>query len=103
MAFDPATELAAAQEAYLTNAPPFRNTVQVSAFINAAAKLLMLTPESSGSREGNVTFSIDAIRRERENAEKWLQANGGGGATGTSANGNQRTRVIRASLRNFRD
>jgi hypothetical protein len=74
---DIATELAAAQQAYLDNAPPFTSTAQAAAFIKAASKLLILTPMQSGSREGNVSFDVKLISKEREDATKWLDANGG--------------------------
>ncbi|HEV7301591.1 MAG TPA: hypothetical protein VGN72_19660 [Tepidisphaeraceae bacterium] len=105
---DVAAELLAAQEAYLANVPPWRTVARASAFIGAASKLLVLMPTTSGSREGNVSFNLELIQKQYDDATEWLEANGGGGgagdnAVGTAANGGQPTRIVRASFVRFRD
>jgi len=77
MPFDTAANIDAAQQAYFNNAPPFLSTVQAAAFIQAASRLLMLIPTTSGTREGNVGFDVRLIQKEREIAQSWLDANGG--------------------------
>ncbi len=101
---DIAAELSAAQQAYLDNAPPFTSTVQAAAFIKAASKLLMLTPMTSGTREGNVGFDVKLIADERKDAQKWLDAHGGSEAiVGGPITSSGAPSVTRASFRNFRD
>jgi len=103
MAIDAAAALETAQQAYLDNAPPFASITQCENYIRACAQLLMLVPTTSGSREGNVGFDVQLISKQHDKAEEWRQANGGGSAAGTAANSNQPSRIVRASLRNFRD
>jgi hypothetical protein len=96
-----AEQLDAATQDYLDNAPPFTSAAQCTTFIRACAKLILLTPAMSSNREGAMQFDIKALQKQQEDAQTWLNANGGE-TSGTSANGAPSSRIVRASLENFR-
>jgi hypothetical protein len=94
--------LADVQAAYDDNAPPFRTVTQCEAFVNACSILLRRMPEQSGSREADVRFRMDLIRDERTDAQKWLEAAGGGSPPASVQVGSAAPRVTYASFENSR-
>jgi len=72
-----AEHLATATDDYLSNVPPFLTVTQCRAFIGACAKLIMLTPSMSGTREGQTQFNIESLQKQQDAAQQWLDNNGG--------------------------
>jgi hypothetical protein len=93
--------LAQVQAAYDDNAPPFASVAQASEFIRACTILIRRVPVEHGDQFGSMKHDIDSIRKERETAQAWLEANSGS-AVGTGASSSISSPIIRASFRNFR-
>lgn len=89
MPFDPATSLNEAQEAYHLNAD-WQEAGSVSkarAFVTAGRRLVALLPSAAGGRNSNVAYQVELIKQQIDDATKWLTANGGAGAAGSSGDG----------------
>jgi len=97
-----ADQLDTATQSYLDNVPPFRSASQCAAYISACSQLIVLTPAMSGNRESSVQFDVKLLQTERQEAQKWYDANGGSSTSETAVNGSPTSAITRANFQNLR-
>jgi hypothetical protein len=72
------------------------SAAKARAFTTAVRILLRRLPAEAGTREGNVRFSPETLRKELEEARDWLIANG------SAASGSGAPVAVRAGFNNYR-